>query len=218
VNPKLEAKELKPFVKSRFISDQEDALILHRLMYPETLHRGGVVAKRGSAYHKALGLYMLLCDTGMDLSVALNLRWVQISFRERYIEVKRPKTGTRALPPLTDRVAAWLETRRGETRPFSEMNRAVRLLRLIISEVCNGDPEVNATEGRATIHSCRDTFATRALRAGLSLHAVKSLLAHTNTTMTEKYAHLEQSGVTDQAREALNKRGQTAKPVFRVVR
>lgn len=58
--------------------------------------------------------------------------------------------------------------------------------------------------GAATIRSLRDTFASRMIQRGMTLHELAKSLGHTTTAMTEKYAHLESGDVVDKARLILN--------------
>ena len=66
------------------------------------------------------------------------------------------------------------------------MDRAVKLLRAAIGKHCNGNPKVNAQRGKATIHSLRDTYASRMANKNMSLHKIAKLLGHTTPTMTRK--------------------------------
>jgi len=64
---------------------------------------------------------------------------------------------------------------------------------------------INATHrveryGKATIHSLRDTFASRLVSQGISLYDLQMLLGHASPTMTQKYAHLS---VQDSAKRAV---------------
>jgi integrase len=93
-----------------------------------------------------------------------------------------------------------LEGKRDAKRPFEAMSRAIKRLRKAVNEVCNGDEVLNAQRGKATIHSLRDTYASRLVQKNMSLHKVSKLLGHTTPTMTRKYAHL----VAEDARQLLN--------------
>ena len=46
-----------------------------------------------------------------------------------------------------------------------------------------------------TFHSARHTFATWALTKGVGIETVSKMLAHSNVTMTEKYAQVLQTSV-----------------------
>lgn len=97
-----------------------------------------------------------------------------------------------------------LEGKRDAKKPFEAMSRAIKLLRRVVDEVCNADEVLNSQRGRATIHSLRDTYASRLVQRNLSLHKVAKLLGHTTPTMTRKYAHLVPEDVAEEARLLLN--------------
>ena len=46
-----------------------------------------------------------------------------------------------------------------------------------------------------TFHTARHTFATWALTKGVGIETVSKMLAHSNVTMTEKYAQVLQTSV-----------------------
>jgi site-specific recombinase XerD len=84
------------------------------------------------------------------------------------------------------------------------MSRSIRLLRKTISEVCNTDQRIVEQRGAATIHTLRDTYASRLVQQGLSLHELAKLLGHTTAAMSSKYGHLEGNDVADKALRILN--------------
>lgn len=55
-----------------------------------------------------------------------------------------------------------------------------------------------------TAHTLRDTFASRLLQQGMSLHKLSKLLGHTTITQTAKYAQLENLDVVNEAREIMD--------------
>ncbi|MEW2914998.1 tyrosine-type recombinase/integrase [Leisingera sp. JC11] len=65
---------------------------------------------------------------------------------------------------------------------------------------------VSGLKGKATLHSCRDTYATRMLNRGMRLEEVSHLLGHATVTQTQKYAKFAKRDVADRAREIMNGR------------
>lgn len=84
------------------------------------------------------------------------------------------------------------------------MSRAARILLRVIHDLCNTDPVQVAQEGKATIHSLRDTYASRMVQNNMSLLKVSKLLGHPSPTMTRKYAHLVDEDVADEALKILD--------------
>ena len=97
-----------------------------------------------------------------------------------------------------------LEDKRDTKKPFEAMSRAIKRLRQVVNEVCNGDVVLNTQRGKATLHSLRDTYASRLVQKNMSLHKVAKLLGHATPTMTRKYAHLNSEDVAEEARQLLN--------------
>jgi integrase len=194
VTPDLTFTQLKKFEKRRYVHDNEEQLIADELL------------GKGGSYQKAWDLYILLCDTGISLMEGVMLRWKQVDLKRMVITIVRDKTDIPCLVPISNRVAEMLERKRNQPTPFEGMSRAIRILRTTISTVCNTDELEVRKMGSCTIHSLRDTFATRRVKDGMTLAEVAKMIGHTNTTMTKKYEHEETAYVTERARELMNRR------------
>ncbi len=197
--PDLKFPQLDGFEKHRYITLDEEGAILKALTPKKTNH-----PESGIAHRKAHDLYVTLVDTGISLGEGLGLRWNQCDMHKLQLEIRRQKTKTPCLVPISDRLLEVLHRNHNQPSPLQSMSRAVRILRETISEVCNTDEHQVAELGGATIHSLRDTFATRQVSKGLSLYEVSKMIGHLNTSMTKKYAHLETTSVVDKARANLN--------------
>ena len=99
---------------------------------------------------------------------------------------------------------AWEDSRQDQPQPFMRMDRTVKNLRKAITECCPSSPRVLATQGKATVHSCRDTYATRISNKGLRLEDVSHLLGHSTVVQTQKYAKFSKREMADKARALLN--------------
>lgn len=196
-NPRLKITELPKKAKTRYITDDEEKAIL------------AILEDKGTeSYRKARNLFILAMDTGARLEEMRSLRWKDVKFDEGVIEVFRSKTDDVVLLPLSDRCAAMLqhELDKKSPTPMHGMSRAIKHLRRIIGQVCNTDEQEIKRRGKATIHSCRDSFATKLVKANLSLHQVAKLLSHSTQHMSAKYSHLEASEVVTAAASIINKR------------
>ena len=105
--------------------------------------------------------------------------------------------------PISTRVDEVLRERQNRRQPFEEMSRAVRLLRKTIADVCNTDRRVCQRKGRATIHTLRDTYASRLDAAGVSILQIRDLLGHADVSTTQKYASGEKRAAVDAAKRAM---------------
>jgi integrase len=196
VNRDLEFNKPKPFKKSRWLTQAEEGAVSM-----------GLLVKAGHpSYDKAHALMVFLADTGVRLGEALSLDWTDIDLTRGTMEVYRGKTKNLSMVPISDRVADYLRKVHNQKQPFMDMSRAVRLLRREIDVQCNTNPRIVAQRGKATIHTLRDTYATRLVSDGMSLHKVSKLLGHTSPTQSAKYAQLEAHDVMSEAKEILNRR------------
>lgn len=193
-NPDLEFVKLSKFEKSRWLTDDEVEDILAEINH----HRPS------PAYDKAYELMIFLLDTGVRLSEALNMEWSQIDLQANTMEVYRLKTSNVSFLPISDRLNEVLRKLHNQRRPFMEMSRAIRVLRRVIAQIGNTNPAVVKQRGAATIHTLRDTYATRMIRKGMSLHKVGKLLGHSSPVMTAKYANVDNGEVRTEALAYLN--------------
>ena len=191
VNRDIDWPKIKGFTKTRYLLDAEEVAILALL---------NAAAETNITAEKARDLYLLLVDTGVRLMEGVNLSWADIDMTRREITVYRTKTNSVSLVPITDRVFVSLNRRRNQEAPFVKMEFAIRHLRKVIAGECNLDERQITTRGRATIHTLRDTFASRLVQRGMSIHRLAKLLGHSNTAMTLKYAQLESQDVLEEAR------------------
>lgn len=188
----LEFPDVKAFAKSRYLSRGEEGKILE------------VLTEDHVTVTKARELFVFLIDTGARLNEALDLPWPNVDLQGREIKIYRKKTRSFSVVPMSERVYEILSKNVRRVRPFTDMGGAVKLLRRVIHKVCNTNHQRIEIEGAATIHSLRDTFATRLASGGMTLHQVASMTGHKSDTMAKKYAHLEQTPVVNQARRILN--------------
>lgn len=191
--PKLKYPSIKGFTKTRHLSEREEPIIFDVLAKNETI-----------TGRKAEALCMVLLDTGLRLMEAVNLEWECVDLTRREIEVYRTKTDTVSLVPISQRVHDLFQSLLSQDQPFQNMEWAIKVLREVIRTHCNKSERVVATRGRATVHSLRDTYASRMVQRGLSIQQVSILLGHSNISQTIKYAQLETVDVVAQARMALD--------------
>lgn len=195
--PDLEFKMQKGFVKCRSLSEAEERAVLAYCLEKEAKYREG-------AWQKAHDLFVYLIDTGVRLGEALAVEWPDIDLKEREIDNYNFKTGKSVFVPISDRVHNMLRKRQNQDRPFEAMDRAIKNLREAISAMCVSSERVLKEKGKATIHSCRDTYATRMLNKGMRLEEVSHLLGHSTVQQTQKYAKFANRPTAARAREILN--------------
>ena len=135
-------------------------------------------------------IVVLALNTGMRRGEILNLKWENVNFRERLIEVTEQKNGQYSTIPLNSVAVDTLRAipRRLDSeyvfpgkvqgKPFYDLFRhfekAVKAAKL---------------EG-VNFHTLRHTAASHLVMAGVDLATVQEIMRHKTITMTLRYSHL----------------------------
>lgn len=184
----LDFKKLKGFMKSRYLSDNEERDVMQAL------------SESKPDYQDAKDFYTFLLDTGARFSEAMNARWADLDLTSGNFEVYRIKTKTLSMVPLSPRTITMLKRRGNHKAPFENMVKPVQVLRKVLHEICDQDEKLIKQRGTATPHSLRDTYASRRMRDGMTLHELSKLLGHSTQAMSAKYGHLESADVVAKVR------------------
>lgn len=176
--------------RTRILSQSEETQLLERLR----------LNKNPDDYD----LVVLLLDTAARLNEIQQLRWDSIDLESGEIQLWRTKTNTESIVKLTARSLEILK-RRQTTIKHSELvfpSNTGGLRRTTPKSIQNVYKELGL-DGFCT-HSIRHTTASKLVKNGMSLFAVSKLLGHSNISMSQRYSHLEQKAVANQAVEILN--------------
>lgn len=150
-------------------------------------------------------LVVLLLDTAARLNEIQQIKWDCIDFERREIRIWRSKTKTESVLRLTDRCYNILKSRYG-SKSDSELifpSKTGGLRRTTPKSLQNAYKTLGLN-GFCT-HSLRHTTASKLVKSGMSLFAVSKLLGHSSISMSQRYSHLEQSVVANEAFEILNR-------------
>ncbi|MBB6253013.1 tyrosine-type recombinase/integrase [Nitrospirillum iridis] len=213
-NVRFAAPKYEP--KTRYLTLDEERRLLEEL-HPDKLPpmARGVV---GPARQDLWDFAVFLLDTGCRHTEGATMTWHDVDFERGVLHLYRSKVKNRSVLAMTARLRAVLErryrTRRDEASPYIFPGRkdsktprgySAAAFTAAMERAGINDPVVIARRGKATIHTLRDTFATKLIMNGVSLFEVSKLLGHSTMSMTVKYAHLEHETVSRNAVSVLDK-------------
>ena len=149
-------------------------------------------------------LVVLLLDTAARLNEIQQLCWDSVNFDKGELHLWRTKTNTESILKLTDRSLVILKRRYDSAKRTDLVfpSKTGGLRRTTPKSIQNVYKELGL-EGFCT-HSLRHTTASNLVKNGMSLFAVSKVLGHSNISMSQRYSHLEQQAVANQAAEILN--------------
>lgn len=145
--------------------------------------------------------WRLMANTGLRRTEAQQLRWAQVDFRRKTLDVistaeQRTKSGRWRQVPLSDGA---IETLRTFQKTAGD---AVHVLPRITAESLSRAflQDVARLKLRGSLHSLRHTYGAHLVMAGVPLRTVQVLMGHASFKTTERYAHLGKDHLRDKAR------------------
>ena len=208
LTPLFKVKKLKAIAKFRYLKPEN--LDLNQECEEKLL-----LAVMKSEDLKDLTIFLL--DTGMRICEAVATMWSDRTHESgvECLVVYREKTDERTLLPVTPRLRGILKRREAtslsvyvfphETIKGAHRTTSSKGIINAANRAGLNTPQVVSKLGKFTAHSCRDTYATRLIRAGMTLYAVQIMLGHASPVMTQKYAHLATSDIGQQVLNVLCK-------------
>jgi len=134
-------------------------------------------------------LVLMALTTGARRGELLSLRWSDVDLHERIATLETSKNGKPRLLPLTQPVIE-------ELFRFRKTDSSL-IFNNSVSETRAFDPKKSWTSalkgsgiGHIRFHDLRHTAASNLVKVGRSLFEVGTLLGHSSTSMTARYAHL----------------------------
>ena len=190
--------------KTDYLSESDEEKLLTHLTTRKP-HACGT----GDWQYEMHDIVVMLLDTGARYNEIARLEWKSIDLKRKTIELWRGKTRTASFVYMTDRVHRVLQ-RRSENKNheqwvFTNWDRT--------SHRTDNTTYLNQTMHAAgvpyTVHTLRHTFATKMLKAGMTLNDVRVLLGHSSIQTTLRYGHLEASDASPKAVAILNEQNVT---------
>lgn len=145
-------------------------------------------------------VWRLLANTGLRRKEAMQLRWDHIDLKVGHVMVlssedERTKSGRWRQVPLSDGAKAAL---RGMRKRRTGQYVLPRITRHSLSRAFLKD--VGRLGLAGSLHSLRHTYAAHLVMAGVPLRTVQVLMGHASFKTTERYAHLGEDHLRDQAK------------------
>ena len=194
-NPCRHIQRYKETRRERFLSSEE----LSRL--------GQALAKveEDKTYSPFLvAVIRLLIFTGARLGEILSLKWEDVDFQGRRLNLADSKTGKKVIQLNAPALAVLDQLPRIEENPYVCCGQ--RLGKGLVN-IHRGWFDIRDQAGLPDVrlHDLRHSFASVAASAGTSLYVIGSLLGHTQPSTTARYAHLHQDPLRE-ASEAIAQR------------
>ena len=217
VNTTTDLKELslKVTQKTRYLMDGEEQRLLVELDPQRDVYNRPYAQRIGTARQEMLqnqyDLVIFLLDTGARYMEVAQVPWSAIDYANwQTVNLYRTKVGKEGNLKMTTRLREILQRRHAQygNHPYvfpswkhdkEPMSGDRKSIRDAIKRAGLNTPSMIKRYGKFTPHSLRHTFASRLVQGGMSLYGVSKLLGHSNTKMTERYAHLSPSKLAEEA-------------------
>lgn len=177
-NPCVTIKKYPEKSQERFLSEVELARLGEAL----------AAAEAGLSPPAAIAAIRLLIVTGARKSEILNLRWDYVDFERALLRLPDSKTGAKSIYLNAPALEILAGVQR-DTNPFVLAGKKHNAPLVNVEKTWCRVRSIAGLEG-VRLHDLRHSFAAVGAGAGLGLQIIGKLLGHTQTSTTERYAHL----------------------------
>ncbi len=223
-------KQVERKGKLRYYSVAEESTLLAKLAEKVTMYVERRTERSRGVYAQMtqdqFDLVVFLLDTGARHDEVATIRKDAVDLETGRIELYRSKVDNESSLRLTKRLSALLRVRfeavpgpyifpawsGGKVDSSKPRGHSTKGIQKTIDGLGFNAPELVAAKGKATIHTFRDTFAARQIKAGATLYEVQKLLGHASPQMTQKYAHMDEDSGNRAASRLDRLHGDSTKP------
>jgi integrase len=204
-NPCRRVRRYKENARERFLSTDELSRLGSALEDAETIglpwrlndgakgkHRAAAEKQRAKINPGALATIRLLVFTGARVSEILQLRWADVDLEGGTLALPERKGGPRRRHPVSAAAIEIIQQLpRVEGSPWTLPAPTNSDNHLSIEVVENAWQRLRAHAGLddVRLHDLRHTVGTIAAQTGVNAFAVRDLLRHSNTAMTNRYVN-----------------------------
>ncbi|MFX1678032.1 tyrosine-type recombinase/integrase [Mitsuaria sp. CC2] len=200
--PKIEGLKAQKTRIRVLTKDEEERLFA--AIDPDAVYRGRNRIKTLQRQNN-VDLLVVLFILGVRLNEAQKLRWSQVDFSRRVVDIKRSKQGVDSSLVMTSKLHETL-LRRYELYRESGWVFPTKTDHKVNTDWIRDAVKragIDESAGKVTLNTMRHCFATRLLRGDLSLVEVQAMLGHKNIQSTIVCAHVQASSAAMRAAEVL---------------
>ncbi|WP_211462887.1 tyrosine-type recombinase/integrase [Collimonas silvisoli] len=219
VNREIIFPTFKTTYRLRYLDSIEEEALLSELK-SETV-RGGVksLESRTTELRRNIqdnyDLVVFLLDTGCRYSEVANIPWSAINLEEGTLALYRNKVSNEDVLHMTARLQQVMQRRFADRRPEGryvfenkagqERGYSTQAIKKAMDRAGLNAPDVVKEKGgKVTMHTLRHSYASKLVKAGISLFEVSVLLGHSDPKMTQRYAHLAPNDASRKAVDLIN--------------
>lgn len=168
-----------------------------RFLTPEELKRLGealAMARLQGFNQYAIDIIQLLILTGARKNEVASLRWEEVDFDTEYLRLSDSKTGQKLIPLSTPAIKILENTKNHHSSKYVFPASSGDSFYQGTPKVWNKIRELADLQD-VRLHDLRHSFASVAVSEGASLPIIGSLLGHSDSFTTQRYAHLQENPV-----------------------
>jgi len=185
VNPTKNVVQLQVDNKcQRFLTADEAQALIHAVRHSENRVLESIVS--------------MLLITGARKREVLDARWEDIDWQRRLWKIPKTKAGKARYVPLSQAALDLLESRQkssGRSGYIFPNPKTDKPFQSVFYSWDSARKQAGLKELR--MHDLRHSFASFLINGGRSLYEVQQLLGHSNSQMTQRYAHLAHETLLD---------------------
>ena len=133
----------------------------------------------------------LILFSGLRRGECFRLKWKDIDFDRRFINIRDPKGGVNQIIPLNDGAREVLKGHIRTGSPFVFPGRGVMQRTNIKNPVNRIKTKAGLPKDFRALHGLRHVYASMLASSGeVDLYTLQKLLTHKSPVMTQRYAHL----------------------------
>lgn len=140
-----------------------------------------------AALQSVCKMFLFACFTGLRFSDVIQLKWSNIDWMRRTLEIDMMKTNKPIRLPLIEPAMEILKARKSESNEFDDTIFAT-ICNQYVNRMLKKVMEKASIPKRITFHCARHTFACNHIESNTHMLTLKDLLGHANVAQTEIYA------------------------------